>query len=174
MGWYRFDAERLAVQDEFNFVAVALDPDVDGLSLFARPIPMGVHVNGRFIPPPRFVVIVGVLRKSAHVHDPEMAVNTWPAVWSGLTFVVKTRPHKTAFDIWAICNRLPSDLGRLSPRWSIYIVSTDIPFGSIVHVFATSTHGAGSFTPEERLVRKLRVESIVATRVVVPSLEIFN
>src|SRR5262249_51788459 len=78
VGVHGLRAQGNAVEEEFDGVAVAVNPDGNFLALAARPVPMRKELQNGTSAPPGLVVVEGVLGKTAGVHNAELRADGGP------------------------------------------------------------------------------------------------
>src|ERR1039457_4047588 len=98
----------------------------------------------RLSPPPRFVVVEVVLRKSAHVHNAELRVDGRPSVGSGLTPIVKAGPGKSARFPFTRAVELPPGFGSFPPTYHAVVGVHRVP-SAISHVSPARADGTRRF-----------------------------
>src|SRR6185312_17284657 len=65
-----------------------------------EPRPTGGEMQHRLVGPPRLVIVIDILGKSARVHQPEVRADARPAIRRGFAAVIKSRPHEPAAREW--------------------------------------------------------------------------
>ena len=91
-----FHAQALAVEKQFHFIQVRVDPDGDLLAFHAWPVPVRKQVQHRLRGPPGLVVVKRVLRETAGVDDSVLRTDVGPRVGRRFAAIVEACPHKAS------------------------------------------------------------------------------
>src|ERR1017187_171417 len=111
----------------------------------------------RLSPPPRFVVVEVVLRKSAHVHNAELRVDGRPSVGSRLAAVVEAGPGKsTRFPLMRAVE-LPPSLRSFPPTHDSIVGIHRVP-DAVGNVDAARADGTRGFRSKDRPLAILLME----------------
>ena len=142
---HRLPAEALAVQEQFDLLAIAVAPHVNVLAFLARPVPMRQQMQHRLVRPPRLVILKVVLGKTAGVEDAEMRIDARPVVRRRLAAIIKTRPDESAGEPRTHREEAPPAFGGVRPRRRVFVVGAHVAARLVVRVNAARAHGAGLF-----------------------------
>src|SRR5579885_2325664 len=165
-------AETFAIQEQFNFVIVAVTPDVDLLAFFSSPVPVRENVQCRNAFPPGLIIIIVVLWESARVHNSEVRTDARPVVWGRLPAIIESGPDKTACQKRALVIDFPPEFGCRAPARSVKIISADVTTLLIIFIDAPCSNRTGGFGTDHWLFRKLFVEAVQVFVVIIASLNI--
>src|SRR6185437_5092641 len=161
-----------AIDEELDTIEVAVSPDVDLLSLASGPVPVGKQVQHRAGTPPGLIIVEGVFRKAAGVHDSEVRADARPVVWRWLAAIVETCPDKTACKPTARYRVLPPFLRRRPITRLVDVVRADVAVHRILRVDAARGKRTRGLRFEERKLRHVAVQHVNALAHVVDPLHV--
>ena len=99
---HRFAAETLAVEEKFDFLAIAVSPDADFLPFLAGPVPVREHMQHRLIRPPGLQIIHAVLGKAADIENAVLRRDGRPAEGHRLAAIIEAGPDAHAGKEWPL------------------------------------------------------------------------
>jgi len=122
-------------------------PHFHRLSFRTFPVPMRRDVEDITILPPWLIIIIDVLRETAHIHDPKMRIDIWPLVRSRFAAVIETGPHKSSHHPRIFCGERPPILGTICPPRERNILIRHVTIDCIFVINSASCYGASHFSP---------------------------
>ncbi len=152
------------VQEQFHVVRVRIHPNIHQVPFrfvpartFLPEIPVRRYVQHVLVCPPALIIVVDVLRETAHIHQPEMRIDIRPLVRGGFTAVIQPGPHKSSQPEIIGRGQGPPGLGRTGPPGSGNVLVGYIAPDRIFFIDTSCGNGASHFRSDDRLSRVVAV-----------------
>src|SRR6185436_3771845 len=100
-----FCSERLAIQEQFNLIAVEICPDIDVLVVL--PIPVRQKMQHWFVGPLALIHVIGVFWKTSEIDNAEVGTDGGPWIGSRLADVIPSGPDKHAGNPIVLLDEFP-------------------------------------------------------------------
>src|ERR1700683_632953 len=105
------------------------------------------------ISPPGLIIIVYVLWKAAHIHDPEMTADIRPLIRGRLTTVIEPRPNKSTHPPRPVRRQRPPLLRSICPPRRCHILIRHITSHRILFIDPPRRDRAPHLRSKDRLTR---------------------
>ncbi len=86
----------MAIEEQFDFLAIAEAAHVNLLAFPSRPGPMRHKVQNGFAAPPRLIIVENVLGKTARVQNAKLRADVGPTKRGRLAAIIETSPDERA------------------------------------------------------------------------------
>src|SRR5450759_1737626 len=97
-------------------------PHGNDLAFLSLPIPMRRYMQNVDVSPPCLIIVIVIFRKAAHIHNPEMGVDTRPCERRRFAAIVEPCPGKRSFKPFSRRIEFPPLLSGCSPWRTVEVV----------------------------------------------------